>query len=124
MRNGTQTGEGRLSSFIWLAVFVLVAWAGWNVGPPYLANYTLVDKMNEIARSPRGTITDEKIYDMLMKEVSENGLTEYVRRNNFRVTTLETSRKISLEYQRQIEVLPGFKHVFTFHGAVDQPLLF
>jgi hypothetical protein len=123
MRIGKQTGEGKLSGIIWLALLAALLYAGWNVGPVYMANYVLADKMNEIARSPRGTTGDDKIYDMLMKEVREQGLVDHVRRQNFRVQTLETSRKITLDYERPGEILPGWKHIFRFHNVVDQPLL-
>ena len=123
MRFGKETGEGKLGGFMWLIAFAAVLYAMWNVGPLYWDNYSFSDKMTEIARSPRGTTTDEKIYDMLVKEAREHGLSDFVRRQNFHVMTLETSRKITLDYERPGEILPGWKHVFKFKNSVDQVLL-
>ena len=38
--------------------------------------------MNEIARSPRGTNTDEKVIDMLMRYVREERLDAYIQRTH------------------------------------------
>ena len=65
MRTTSQKGEGKVGSIVSLLVLLAVIYAAWNVAPAYVANYGLKDKMNEVARSPRGTTNDEKILDML-----------------------------------------------------------
>ncbi len=124
MRLRDERGEGRLSTFIWLVVFLGVIYAGWHVGPIYLDHYSFKDKVVEICRLPRGTNTDEKLLDLLMKEVQERQLTAFLTRSSFRISTGENSRKIRLDYSREGEVLPGWKHRFAFHEEIDQPLLF
>jgi hypothetical protein len=124
MGRGNERGEGRLASLFWLAVLVAVGYALWNVVPVYLDNYSFKDKMNEIARSPRGTVTDDAIREMLAKEVRERRLDPYIQRSCFRVSTLETSRRISCSYERTEQVLPGFNWTFHFDNDVDQPLIF
>jgi hypothetical protein len=124
MGRGNERGEGRLASLIWLAILVAVGYALWNVVPVYLDNYSLKDKMNEIARSPRGVVTDDAIREMLAKEVRERRLDPYIQRSSFRVSTLETSRRISCSYDRTEQVLPGFNWTFHFDNEVDQPLIF
>ena len=124
MRVRNEKGEGQLSTFIWLVVMAAAVYAAWNVLPIYIANYTLKDKMTEIARTPRGQVNDEKVLDLLMKEVRELTLYDYIGRQNFRVVTLETSRRISCEYVRDGQVLPGWKHTFHFNNMVDQPQLY
>lgn len=119
-----ERGEGGVQGFIWLAVFALVLYAGWNIVPVYIANYTLTDKVRQIARSPRGTVKDEQIVEMIMKEVRENNLDPYIERSCFRVTTLETARRIVCDYERVEKVLPGVTHTFHFSINEDQPLLF
>jgi len=123
MHSRTDRGEGRLSSLIWLAFFLALGYSIWHVAPAYMANYTLNDKMNEIARTPRGGTTDEKVVDMLMKYVREEGLDPYIQRTMFRVATSENNRRIMLSYDRTTEVLPGWKHVIHFSNQVDQPLI-
>src|SRR5262245_11289744 len=95
-----ERGEGKLSALLSLVFFAAVIYAAWKVAPVYIANYALADKMNEIARSPRGITTDDKIKDMLMKYVREERLDGYIQRSQFEVSTLETSRRIRLNYDR------------------------
>ena len=120
----SERGEGKLSSLFGLAVFAAAVLALWNVGPVYIDDFALKDKMNEIARAPRGTHTDEKILEMLMRYVREERLDGYVQRTAFKISTLETSRRITVDYARQAQILPGWKHTFTFHNQVDQPLIY
>jgi hypothetical protein len=120
----SERGEGGVQGFLWLAAFALALYAGWNIIPVYIANYSLADKVNQIARSPRGVVKDEMILDMLMKEVRENSLDPYIDKSCFHVTTLETSRRISCEYERVEKVLPGVTHTFHFSLNADQPLIY
>jgi hypothetical protein len=64
------------------------------------------------------------MFDMLMKTVREQGLDPYVKRAQFKITTLETSRRITVEYERPAKVLPGFTRVFRFSNQMDQPLIY
>jgi hypothetical protein len=124
MDQGTQRGEGRIGSFIFLGLIIALAWAEWNVAPVYLSHYDMVDKVTEIARTPLYRApTDERILDMLMKEVRERRLDYWIRRENFQVSTAGTSRRIVLRYERPAEVLPGWKRIFKFDFTVDQPLV-
>ena len=124
MSTGDERGEGKLSSLIWLVILVAVCYGLWNVVPVYIANYGFKDKMNEIARSPRGTVNDDAIREMLMKEVRERRLDPYIQRTCFRISTVETSRQISCAYERTEQVFPGFNWTFRFDNNVDQPLIF
>jgi Domain of unknown function (DUF4845) len=120
----SERGEGRLSGLIWLVVLIALAVAAWNVAPVYIDHYALKDKMNEIARAPRGTNTDEKLLDQLMRYVKENRLDRYIQRQNFKISTLETSRRITVDYTRSVDVLPGWNKTFNFNAEVDQPLIY
>jgi len=124
MAQQNQKGEGRLGGIIWLVIFAAIAYALWNVVPIYFANYNLKDKMNQIARTPRGTNTDDVLRDALWKEVREDRLDTWIARSCFQISTLETSRKISCAYDRTQQVLPGINWTFHFSNEVDQPLIF
>jgi hypothetical protein len=124
MPMSSERGEGKLSSILGLAIFAAAVLAIWNVAPIYIADFALKDKMNEIARAPRGTTSDEKVMDMLMRYVREERLDSYVNRNAFKISTLETSRRITVDYYREADILPGWKHTFNFHNQVDQPLIY
>jgi hypothetical protein len=119
-----ERGEGKLSAILWLAFFAAVIYAIFHVGPVYYDHYNLVDKMNELARAPRYNHPDDRIYDLLGKYVRENRLEGYVRRNSFSVSTVDTGRRISVDYTREAEVLPGWKHTFNFNKVVEQPLIY
>jgi hypothetical protein len=124
MRRGNETGEGKLSSLMWLVVFIAVGYAVWHVAPVYISNYSFKDKMNEIARSPRGVVSDERIVDMLWHEVRERRLDPFIQRSCFKISTLETSRRISCAYERKEQILPGLTWTFRFDNEVDQPLIY
>ena len=124
MDSRKERGEGKLGGFIFLGLIIALAWAAWNVAPVYFNEYDLQDKINEIARTPRYRAnTDEKVMDLLMKEVRERRLDTWIRRENFTISTTETSRRIILRYERPAEVLPGWKRVFKFDYTSDQPLI-
>jgi hypothetical protein len=123
-RESRQSGKGALGTVVPLAVFAAFAMAVWNVAPAYMADYQLGDKMIEICRLGRGANTDDRIKELLMKEVAEEGLDGYLGKESFKIETHENSRKIRVEYQRTIKILPGWERNFTFSHSVDQPLIF
>jgi hypothetical protein len=124
MRRNGERGEGQLSGMIMLLLIVALAWAAWNVAPVYMDHYSFQDKINEICRTPRYKApTDDKILDMLMKEVRERRLGDWIDRNSFRISTTDTSRRIILDYERPAKVLPGWERSFQFHTESDQPLI-
>ncbi len=126
MNRSRERGEGRLGSIIGLLVLAWVVYLVVNVGPPYAANYALKDKMNEVCRTPKaGPNTDERILDQLYKYVREESLDGYIGRQQFQLVTLDTSRRISLTYEREVRYFPGVApKVITFVIDVDQPLVF
>ncbi len=123
MRSNGERGEGRLGSIFGLIVFVGIALAAWNVLPAFIADYTFSDKLNEVARLNRHQYRDDAIMDLVMKEAGRQRIDTYLGRQDCRVTTRETSRVIECAYQRQIEILPGWKHTFKFNPGADQPLI-
>lgn len=124
MQSRTQRGEGRMGSLIFLALLIAMAYAAWNVAPAYLAHYDFVDKVNEICRTPRYRAPDDdRIIEMLMKEVRNRRLDDWIHPGSFRVSTTETSRRIILHYEREVQVLPGWKKKLKFDFQSDQPLV-
>lgn len=124
MQTRSEKGEGNLSSFIWLVVVAAMLYAAWNMIPIYVANYNLADKINQLARTPRGAVKDEDIVTQIMKEVQENRLDRFIQRSCFKVQTLETARRITCEYERTEKILPGINHTFRFKLDADQPLIY
>jgi hypothetical protein len=122
MRAGHERGEGRMGTIVGLVLFVGVILAIWNLGPVFWADYNFKDKLNEIARVGRHR-SDDDVLRMIMREVSDNKLEAYVTGHTCKINTLETRRTILCEYDRTVEILPGFRHTFHFKDLSDQPLL-
>jgi len=124
MRRKNERGETQLTGIISLLALVAVAWAAWNIGPLYFEHYDFQDKVNEICRTPKYKApTDEKVIDMVMKEVRERRLDDYIGRNQIAVRTTETSRLITINYERTAKPLPGWEKSFEFNIKADQPLI-
>jgi hypothetical protein len=124
MRPRKERGEGQMGTIVFLVLAIAFGYAVWNVGPVYWDHYEFVDKVNEICRTPRYKApTDERIMELLMKEVRERRIDTWITPRNFRISTTETSRRINLTYEREALVLPGWKKVFKFEFQADQPLV-
>jgi hypothetical protein len=123
MRSNGERGEGRLGSIIGLIVFVAALLAAWNVAPPFIADYTFADKLHEFGRLNRYQHNDDRIMDLVMKEASRQRIDVYLGRSGCKITTRETSRTIDCKYERQVQILPGWKHTFRFTPSADQPLI-
>jgi hypothetical protein len=124
MRRTTERGEGHLGGLILLVLLLVVGLAAWNLVPVYYDHYDFKDKVNEICRAPRYKArNDEAIMEMLMKEVRERRLTQWIGPENFEVSTTDTSRQIRVYYEREVEILPGFKRTLKFEYTSDQPLI-
>jgi len=125
MGRKSERGEGKLGGLILLVVIVAVGLGAWNVVPVYFDHYDFIDKVNEICRTPsykfRGG--DEGVKKMLMDEVSKRRLGKWIGPESFLVTSSSSSRQIELYYEREVEVLPGFKKTFKFDFKADQPLI-
>jgi hypothetical protein len=120
-RRTAQRGEGKFGGILSLAAFLAFCYAVWNVAPIYMANYSLGDKMIEVCRLHPGTKTDDAIKDLLMRYVREQDLTPYVSKESFKIQTRDSARKITLEYEREGKILPGWTRTFHFRHEVDQP---
>lgn len=124
MDRSKQRGEGRLGGIVAMLVVGAAIYAGWNAGPAYFAHYELKDQIMEVARLPRGTTTDDKILERLDGYVRREGLADYIGRNNFKISTREGSRNITVRYERTVKYLPGFERLEVFEASVDATLLF
>jgi hypothetical protein len=122
-RRGEQ-GKGALGSIVGLVVFLAILYAIFHVGPPFVTDYSFKDKLNEMARLNRGQYPDEKIMDMILKEIRDRQLDDVIQKSQVKIHTVETSRRIIVEYDQNVKILPGWERVFHFVDDVDQPLVF
>jgi hypothetical protein len=124
MLRKNERGAAQLSSIISLIAIIGLAYAAWNLVPIYFDHYDFADKVNEICRTPKYRAnTDEKIVDMVMKEVRERRLDPWIGKSQISVNTTETSRRIIITYEREAKVLPGWDRVLEFEITSDQPLV-
>jgi hypothetical protein len=122
-RSAGETGEGRLGTIIWLAIVLGVAYAAWQLIPVYFNNYNFADKVTELARAPKYSHPDDRIESELIKAAQENHLENYIGPRTCKISTMEVRRTIVCEYDRTVEVLPGFKQKIKFKPEADQPLI-
>jgi hypothetical protein len=125
MRRFRERGEGKLGGLILLVVLAAIGLAAWRVVPVYYDHYDFQDKVNEICRTPRYQVRngDEDIKKMLLDEVSRRRLSKWIGPESFEIQTSAHNRTIRLYYEREAEVLPGFKKLFKFDVTADQPLI-
>ena len=125
MRRTSEKGEGKLGGLILLVAVLALGLAAWNVAPAYFEFYDFKDKVNELCRTPKYKVRngDEGIVKMLMDEVTKRRLGQWIGPESFTVSTTETSRQIQLYYEREVEVLPGWKKTIKFEFKADQPLV-
>jgi hypothetical protein len=125
MRRTNERGEARVSSLIALVLLVAAGLAAWNIIPVYYDHYDFVDKVNEICRTPRYKVRngDEDLLKMLMDEAKKRRLTQWVGPESFTISTTDHDRIIKLYYERDQEILPGWKKTFKFDFTADQPLI-
>jgi hypothetical protein len=119
-----QRGKADLTTLVFFVVLGFVFWAGWRVIPVYYDHYAFRDQVEEICRTPPYKARNpEVIYEKLLKATRDARLDTWILRQNFTVTSTETRRKIELYYEREVEILPGWKHTFKFETISDQPLI-
>jgi hypothetical protein len=120
----SERGEGRLGTLIFFGLLIAVGLAAWNVVPVYYAHYDFTDAVEEICRTPvYKARTPQVIKDMLMKEVRNRELEQWVKPQSFQISKTDRNRKIRVNYEREVDVLPGWKKVIKFDYTAEQPLL-
>ena len=82
-----------------------IALAAWNIIPVYYDHYDFTDAVEEICRTPKYKArTDKAIMEMLMKEVENRRLDDWIGPESFEISTSGRNRVIDLYYEREIRV--------------------
>ena len=124
MQRTRERGDSRVSTMIFFALLIAFGIAAWNLIPVFYAHYDFTDKVEEICRTPRYKArTNEALMDMLMKEVDRHKLDPYIGPRNFEIRTSDAYRQISVYYEREVQILPGWKRLFKFDYTSEQPLI-
>ena len=123
MRRKSERGQGRLGGLVFLVLIVAVGYAAWNVVPVYVAHYDFTDRVVEVCRMPKYKATDEELLKMLTDEVARRRLDPWIGPGSFEISTVDRGRRITLNYEREVVILPGWKKKLTFSFTAEQPLL-
>jgi len=124
MRRTRERGEGNFGTILLFVLLAAVGLAAWNLIPVYYTHYDFTDKVEDICRTPRYKLrTEGAMMDMLMKEVVALKLDDWIGPANFEIRTTDTYRQILLYYERDVQILPGWKRTFKFDYTAEQPLL-
>ena len=118
-----ERGEVRISSLVMLVIMAAAGLAAWNVIPVYYANYSFSDAMVELCRRPKYNNPDAEIMRQLEKKARELKMEEYISAQTCKIQTMDFRRKITCNYDRTQQVIPGWTKTFEFRNEADQPLL-
>jgi len=100
----SQRGGGTLKAIVWTVILVYGAFAAYRILPAYVAEYQLVDKMQEQARfAVVNRYTDEQIRDDIFKVVQD--LEIPMKREQIKVINTSKVVSISMDYTVPVDLL-------------------
>ena len=103
-----ERGDGKLKAIIYTAILVLGVYSAVKLVPPYMANYQLSDKMQELARyAVVNRYSEEQIRDNVFKAIQDLDIP--VKREEVKVSASSALVKISLDYTVPVDLL--FYHI-------------
>ena len=97
-----ERGEGKLKAVLYTVVFALLILVAVKIVPPYVAEYQLVDKMQEQARfGVVNRYSEDQIRDILFKTVQDLDIP--VKREDIKVLVTQAKVTISVDYTVPID---------------------
>ena len=99
-----ERGEGKLKTVFFIAIALLGIFLAFRLVPPYVAEYQLQDKMQEMARF--GIVnhySEEQIRDNIFKVVQDLDIP--AKREDIKVAVTQSLVKVSLEYTVPVDLL-------------------
>src|SRR5260370_6545884 len=100
----SERGEGKLKTFIYLAIAVLVIYCAVKIVPAYVSDYQLSDKMQEQARfAVVNRYTEEQIRENIFKVVQD--LEIPAKREDIKVLASPSIVRISLDYTVPVDLV-------------------
>lgn len=104
-RGGSQRGEGKFKAIVFTVVLVIGIYLAFKLVPPYVAEYQLQDKMQEMARfGIVNRYSEETIRDNMFKVVQDLDI-QGVKREDIKVAVSQSIVKVSLEYTVPVDLL-------------------
>lgn len=99
-----QRGEGKLKAIIFTVILVAGIYAAFKLVPPYVSEYQLQDKMEELARfGIVNRYSEEQVRDNVFKAVQDLDLP--IKREAIKVTVTQATCRISLDYTVPVDLL-------------------
>jgi cell division protein FtsL len=103
-RHRAERGEGKLKAVIFTVILVLGIYVAFKLVPPYVAEYQLQDKIQEVARfGIVNRYSDDQVRENVFKEVQDLGLP--VRREDIKVYISQATCKISVDYTVPVDLM-------------------
>jgi hypothetical protein len=104
----SERGEGKLKAVIYTVILVLGIYSAVKLVPPYMSNYQLSDKMQELARyAVVNRYSEEQIRDNVYKAMQDLDIP--AKREEVHVSASNALVKISLDYTVPVDLL--FYHI-------------
>ena len=99
----SQRGEGKLKSIVFTLIIILGIYVAYKVVPPYVNEYQLQDKMQELARfGIVNRYSEEQIRENVFKAVQDLNLP--IKREDIKVMITQATCKISLDYTVPVDL--------------------
>jgi hypothetical protein len=103
-RSRFQGGRGQWKALLWTVVLLFLAYAAFKIIPAYVANYELVDKMQEQARfGVVNRYSAEQVRDVIYKTVQDLDIP--ATREQIIVEASDRIVKISMDYKVPVDLM-------------------
>jgi len=100
----SQRGDGKLKAIVFTLIFILGIYVAYKLVPPYVSEYQLQDKMEELARfGIVNRYSDEQVRENVYKEVQDLNLP--IKREDIKVTVTQATCRISVDYTVPVDLL-------------------
>lgn len=99
-----QRGAGQLKTVVFILVLLLAVYVAFKLVPPYISEYQLQDKMQELARfGIVNRYSEEQVRENVFKTVQDLDIP--VKREDIKVIVTQATCKISLDYTVPVDLL-------------------
>ena len=96
-------GEGKLKAILYMVVFAMLIFVGVKMVPPYVAEYQLVDKMQEQARfGVVNRYSEDQIREIVFKTIQDLDIP--AKREDVKVLVSQAKVTISVDYTVPIDL--------------------
>jgi hypothetical protein len=100
----SQRGEGKLKAIIFTLIIIFGIYVAYKLVPPYVNEYQLQDKMQELARfGIVNRYSDEQVRENVFKTVQDLNL-QMIKREDIKVTVTQATCRISLDYTVPVDM--------------------